>query len=79
MSKPVRLAKKMERNADTVILTIYHSVMGRIEAWVLAHAMLCLIVTMCLLIALFTVVIFLMVGVSATESGVQYNAFDKII
>ena len=79
MSKnPVRL-DKVESKADDVIKTLYKSIMGRIEAWVLSHAMLCLIVATSFLIALFTVVIFVMVGVSATESGIQYNAFDKII
>ena len=80
MSKnPVRLNKNVESKADDVIKTLYKSIMGRIEAWVLCHAMLCLIVATSFLIALFTVVIFVMVGVSATESGIQYNAFDKII
>jgi len=80
MSKnPVRLNKNVESKADDVIKTLYKSIMGRIEAWVLSHAMLCLIVATSFLIALFTVVIFVMVGVSATESGIQYNAFDKII
>ena len=74
MSKnPVRLAKKTENHADEIILTIYYSFINRVEAWVLSHAMLCLIVTICFLIALFTVVIFLMVGISATESGVMRN------
>ena len=80
MSKnPVRLNKNVETKADDVIKTLYKSIMGRIEAWVLSHAMLCLIVATSFLIALFTVVILVMVGVSATESGIQYNAFDKII
>ena len=73
MSKnPVRL-EKVESKADDVIKTLYKSIMGRIEAWVLSHAMLCLIVATSFLIALFTVVIFLMVGISATESGVMRN------
>ena len=73
MSKgPVRLSKNVENKADDIIMSFYYSIMGKIEAWVLAHAMLCLM-------ALFVVVIFLITGVSATESGVQYNAFDKIV
>lgn len=76
---PVRLSKNVENKADDIIMSFYHSIMGKIEAWVLAHAMLCLIVLMCFLMALFVVVIFLITGVSATESGVQYNAFDKIV
>jgi len=79
MSKnPVRLSK-VESKADDVILRTYHSFMGKVEAWILNHAMLCLIVLMCLLMALFVVLIFALTGVSATDSGVQYNAFDKII
>ena len=80
MSKnPVRLAKKTETKADEILLTLYHSFMSRIEAWILDHAFLCLIVVMCLLMALFVVLIFALTGVSATDSGVTYNAFDKII
>ena len=79
MSKnPVRL-EKVESKADDVILRTYHSLMDKVEAWVLAHALLCLTVCICLLMALFVTVIFLLVGVSATDSGVQYNSFDKII
>ena len=51
----------------------------KIEAWVLAHATLCLIVAICLLMALFVTLIFVLTGVSATESGVQYNQFSNII
>ena len=75
---PVRL-NKVESNADDVILALYHSLMGKVEAWVLSHAMLCLIVLMCLLMAIFVTVIFVITGVSATESGVQYNHFGDII
>lgn len=79
MSKnPVRL-EKVEKKADDVILTLYHSIMNRVEAWVLSHAFLCLIILTCFLMAAFVVLIFLLTGVSATESGVQYNAFDKIV
>ena len=79
MSKnPVRL-EKVEEKADDVILTLYHSIMNRVEAWVLSHAFLCLIILTCFLMAAFVVLIFLLTGVSATESGVQYNAFDKIV
>jgi hypothetical protein len=75
---PVRL-NKVESNADDVILALYHSFMNRVEAWILNHALLCLIVLMCLLMAIFVVLIFAITGVSATESGVQYNAFQRII
>ena len=79
MSKnPVRL-EKVEKKADDVLLTLYHSIMNRVEAWVLSHAFLCLIILTCFLMAAFVVLIFLLTGVSATESGVQYNAFDKIV
>ena len=73
--KPVRLAKKEEKN----VYSFYNSIMDKVEAWVLSHALLCLIVLTSLLMALFVTVIFLMIGVSATDSGVTYNALEKII
>ena len=78
MKEPVRLSK-VESKADDIIMSFYHSIMSRIEAWILNHALLCLIVVMCMLMALFVVLIFAITGVSATDSGVQYNAFSKII
>ena len=73
--KPVRLAKKEEKN----VYSFYNSIMDKVEAWVLTHPLLCLTVVICLLMALFVTVIFVMVGVSATDSGVTYNALEKII
>ena len=71
-SKPVRLHKVQDKDFVTYL-------QDRIEAWVLSHALLCLIVLMCLLMALFVTVIFVMTGVSATESGVTYNQFSNIV
>lgn len=73
--EPVRLAKKPEKESINVTSLI----LDKVEAWVLSHALLCLIVAICLLMALFFTFLNLMVGVSATESGVVYNGFDKII
>ena len=75
MSKPVRLAKN--QNDDDSFFN--SKIMDYVEAWVLTHATLVLLVSICLLMALFVTLIFVMTGVSATESGVQYNQFDKII
>ena len=74
MNKPVRLAKT--ENNDS----FYNSkIMDYIEAWLLRHATLVLIIAICLLMALFVCLIFALTGVSATDSGVQYNQFEKII
>ena len=74
MSKgPVRLHKVDED------FSILNKLMDRIEEWVWEHTTLCLFVLMALLTALFVVLMFAIVGVSATDSGVQYNAFDRII
>jgi hypothetical protein len=76
MSKPARLHKKEPQND---IYSFYNSLINRVEAWVNAHALLCLFVCGCLLIALFVSLIFVMTGVSATESGVTYNQLENII
>ena len=73
MSKPVRLHKVDED------FSILNKLLGMIEAWMLNHATLCLFVLFSVLMALFVVLMFAIVGVSATDSGVQYNAFDRII
>ena len=75
MSQPVRLQKQEPKKNQIPPFNISK----RIEAWVLAHATLCLIVAICLLMALFVTLIFVLTGVSATESGVQYNQFSNIV
>ena len=73
--QPVRLAKQTENNSYPFITRL----MDKVEEWVLTHATLCLFVAMAFMIALFTVLLFAIVGVSATESGVQYNHFGDVI
>jgi hypothetical protein len=77
MSKgPVRLHKvEPESNFNH----FYNSMIEYVEEWALTHSALLLIIGVSMLIALFVVVIFLLVGVSATDSGVTYNAMEKII
>lgn len=77
MNQPVRL-HKVEKEEDKIMKFIT-LLLDRIEAWVLSHAFLCLIVLMSLLIAVFVVLLFILVGVSATESGVTYNHFADFI
>jgi hypothetical protein len=79
MSSPVRLHRKEENSSVNKVSQFYRLVMDTIEAWVLSHAFLCLIVTICLLMALFVVLIFAITGVSATDSGMQYNQLQNII
>ena len=79
MSSPVRLHRKDNSSVKNKVSHIGRLVMDTIEAWVLSHAFLCLIIAMCLLMALFVTLIFAITGVSATDSGLQYNAFDRIV
>jgi hypothetical protein len=71
MSKPVRLAKKEPKTND--VYSFFNNLTDIVEAWALSHALLCLIVLTSLLMALFVTVIFLMIGVSAVESGAMRN------
>lgn len=77
MSKgPVRLHKvEPENNFNH----FYNSMIEYVEEWALTHSALLLIIAVSLLIALFVAMIFLLTGVSATESGVTYNQLENII
>lgn len=78
MSEPARL-DKVQDNEVNHFYNFYIMVINRVEAWVLSHALICLIVVVSMLIALFVVLIFLLTGVSATDSGVMYNSMERII
>lgn len=75
MSQPARLHRKEERKFSSVnkVSHIGDWLFDHIEAWVLSHALLCLIVAMCMLMALFVALIFTLTGVSAVESGGMRN------
>ena len=79
MSSPARLHRKEENSSVNKVSQFYRLVMDTIEAWVLSHAFLCLIVTICLLMALFVTFLFAITGVSAVESGTYYNNLNNII
>ena len=79
MSSPVRLHRKEENSSVNKVSQSYRLVMDTIEAWVQTHALLCLIVLLCLLMAFFVCLIFALTGVSATDSGMQYNQLQNII
>ena len=79
MNSPARLHRKEENSSVNKVSQFYRLVMDTIEAWVLSHAFLCLIVTMCLLMALFVTFLFAITGVSAVESGTYYNNLNNII
>ena len=76
---PARLNRKEENSSVNKVSHTGRLVMDTIEAWVLSHAFLCLIVVICLLMALFVTLIFAITGVSATDSGMQYNQLQNII
>ena len=49
------------------------SISDRIEAWLYRHASLCLFIVLVMLFVLFVMLIWLLTGVSATESGAMRN------
>jgi uncharacterized membrane protein len=80
MNSPARLHRKEENSSvNNKVSQFYRLVMDTIEAWVLSHAFLCLIVAICLLMALFVTFLFAITGVSAVESGTYYNNLNNII
>ena len=79
MNSPARLHRKEENSSVNKVSQSYRLVMDTIEAWVQTHALLCLIVLLCLLMAFFVCLIFAITGVSAVESGTYYNNLNNII
>ena len=75
---PARLHKQEVKDNDRfdMILT---SLINYIEGYVLRHATLVLALIFVLMLALFVTLIFLLTGVSGTESGMQYNQLQNII
>ena len=73
MSAPVRLHKKADDKFNSSLL------LDKIEAWCLNHASFCLLVLFVSLSLLFAVLCFALVGVSATDSGIQYNHLMDVI
>ena len=67
MNGPVRLQKVEEHEVS------------RVEAWLLAHANIIVPILLVLMMIMFVVVAYALVGVSATESGVQYNHLQDVI
>ena len=66
MSAPVRLHKKQSKE-------------DMIEAWILNHANIFLPLCIIVLLVLFVCLMYALVGVSAVESGVQYNHLVDVI
>lgn len=66
MSTPVRLHKKVSRTEE-------------MEAWILSHAYIFVPLLLVLMVIMFVVVAYALIGVSATESGVTYNHFQDVI
>lgn len=66
MTTPVRLHKKQSKE-------------DMIEAWILNHANIFLPLCILVLLVLFVCLMYALVGVSAVESGVQYNHLADVI
>lgn len=72
-NQPARLNKKTD-NVSPV-----NHIFDKMEAWAYAHAPIILFVLLALLMALFIILMTALVGVSATDSGITYNAMERII
>jgi hypothetical protein len=70
--EPARLGKKTD-------VSPLINISDKIEAWLLNHASLCLVICFIALCLLFVALAFALVGVSATESGLQYNHLKGVI
>ena len=67
----VRLEKRPQQNRWTIS--------NKIEAYIARHFYLIMVLFMVILLAVFVTVCFAIVGASATDSGVTYNAMERII
>ena len=67
----VRLEKRPQQNRWTIS--------RKIEAFIARHFYLIMVLFMLILLVAFVTVCFAIVGASATDSGVTYNAMERII
>ena len=67
----VRLQKRPQQNRWTIS--------NKIEAYIARHFYLIMVLFMLILLVVFITVCFAIVGASATDSGVTYNAMERII
>jgi hypothetical protein len=67
----VRLEKRPQQNRWTIS--------RKIEAFIARHFYLIMVLFMLILLVAFVIVCFAIVGASATDSGVTYNAMEQII
>ena len=70
--QPVRLQKKVE-------VSYGDKIKERLTDWANAHAFLILFVLFAVLTGLIICLVFSLTGLSATESGLQYNHFKDVI
>ena len=73
MREPARLGRVEDNNH------LCNHFFDKVEEWLLSHSTLCLFVLLAILTALFVMVCWAICGVSATDSGLQYNQFNNII
>ena len=55
------------------------SFMEKIDDWAIRHAHILLPLCIIIFLVLFVLLCYALVGVSATDSGVKYNQFERII
>ena len=75
MRQPARLHKQEQDNFSPFL----NKLCNEIEDWAYAHAPQLMVILIVLMIVLFVLVCYAICGISATESGVTYNQFERII
>ena len=75
MSTPARLHKQQEKEVDIMMKTIQQ----RAENIILRYGHILIPLLVVLALIGFIALCFVICGASATDSGVQYNAMEKII
>lgn len=78
MTSKVRLEKKPEKS-NYVDHFCYENLQYKMEAFILRHASIFMVILIILFLLLFVVMLYLLCGASATESGNMYNHFSDII
>ena len=76
MNKKARLYKKEPNQFDNFC---YFNLQEKMEAFILRHASIFMVILIILFLLLFVVMLHLICGASATESGNLYNHFSDVI
>lgn len=70
---------RLHKQTDNFDHFCYENLQRKMEAFILRHASIFMVILIILFLLLFVLVLYLICGASATESGNLYNHFSDII